>query len=110
MGDHFKIHVMTDWPSPQNLKELRGFLYRRCVKGYGILARPITELLKKDKFAYMSKALSPKHQQLSVYEKEMMAIVTAIDKWRPYLNWETLCHQNRSSEPQVLTGAEDFHS
>lgn len=35
--------------------------------------------------AYMSKALSPKHQQLSVYDKEMMSIVTAIDKWRPYL-------------------------
>lgn len=35
--------------------------------------------------AYMSKVLSLKHQQLSVYEKEMMAIVATIDKWRLYL-------------------------
>lgn len=34
---------------------------------------------------YMSKALSPKPQQLSVYEKEMLVIITVIDKWRPYL-------------------------
>lgn len=33
----------------------------------------------------MSKALSPKHSTLSVYEKEMLAIVTSIDKWRLYL-------------------------
>ncbi|CAH9141087.1 unnamed protein product [Cuscuta epithymum] len=35
--------------------------------------------------AYMSKELSPKHLSKSVYEKELMAIVFAIQKWRPYL-------------------------
>ncbi|PKA46982.1 putative mitochondrial protein [Apostasia shenzhenica] len=35
--------------------------------------------------AYFSKGLSTKHQQLPVYDKEMLAIVAAIQKWRPYL-------------------------
>ena len=35
--------------------------------------------------AYFSKALSPKHQTLSVYEKEMMAILVAVRKWNSYL-------------------------
>ena len=35
--------------------------------------------------AYLSKALSPKHQALSTYEKEFMAVVLVVEKWRPYL-------------------------
>jgi len=35
--------------------------------------------------AYLSKAISAKNQALSTYENECMAIILAIDKWRPYL-------------------------
>ena len=35
--------------------------------------------------AYLSKSLCPKNQALSTYEKECMAILLAVDKWRPYL-------------------------
>lgn len=35
--------------------------------------------------AYMSKALGPKSQGLSTYEKKYMAILMAIQQWRPYL-------------------------
>jgi hypothetical protein len=35
--------------------------------------------------AYMSQTLSDKAQKKSVYERELMAIVIAIQKWRPYL-------------------------
>jgi len=34
---------------------------------------------------YLSKALSPKHQHLSTYEKKFVAVVMAVEKWRPYL-------------------------
>ena len=34
---------------------------------------------------YMSKALSPKYRGLSTYEKEYLAVVVAVDQWRPYL-------------------------
>lgn len=35
--------------------------------------------------AFTSKALSPLHLQMSVYDKEMMAMVHAVTKRRPYL-------------------------
>lgn len=35
--------------------------------------------------AYMSNALSRKHKLLSIYKKEMLTIVLALQKWRPYL-------------------------
>ncbi|WVZ81498.1 hypothetical protein U9M48_028869 [Paspalum notatum var. saurae] len=35
--------------------------------------------------AFMSKPLGIRNQALSVYEKECLAILLAVDKWRPYL-------------------------
>ena len=35
--------------------------------------------------AFISKSLGPKWQNLSVYEKELLAIVTAVQKWEQYL-------------------------
>jgi RNase H-like domain found in reverse transcriptase len=34
---------------------------------------------------YMSKALGPKNQALSIYEKEFMALLSTVYKWRHYL-------------------------
>ena len=36
--------------------------------------------------AFLSKALSPKQQDASTYEKELMAIIFAVTKWRHYLS------------------------
>lgn len=35
--------------------------------------------------AFMSKALGPIHQKLSIYEKEFLALILAVEKWRQYL-------------------------
>lgn len=35
--------------------------------------------------AFLSKALGPKNQGLSTYEKECLAILLAVSKWRQYL-------------------------
>jgi hypothetical protein len=143
--DDSKIQSITSWPTPTNLKELRGFLgiigyYRKFIKHYAILSQPLTHLLKKGVYfvwtevtemafqtlknalssapvlalpdyklqfvvetdacdigigavlsqaghpiANVSRALGPKNQCLSVYEKEYLAILLAVQQWRPYL-------------------------
>lgn len=35
--------------------------------------------------AYFSKALGVRNQKLSAYEKEFLAVMMAVDKWRAYL-------------------------
>ena len=37
--------------------------------------------------AYLSKSLGPRSQGLSTYEKEYMAILTAVDQWKYYLQF-----------------------
>ena len=142
--DPSKITAVKEWPTPTTVKQLRGFLgltgyYRRFVKHYGQISKPLTDLLKKNAFhwddtaqqafehlkeamitapvlalpnfsktfvietdasgkgigavlmqeghpiAYFSKALASQHHSLSTYEKELMAVVLAVEHWRPYL-------------------------
>jgi hypothetical protein len=35
--------------------------------------------------AYISKALGERNRQLSIYDKEFLALILAVEKWRPYL-------------------------
>lgn len=38
-------------------------------------------MLQNHPLAYISKSLRPKWQRFSVYEKELLAIVTTVQKW-----------------------------
>jgi hypothetical protein len=143
--DPTKVQAMVNCPTPTNVKKLRGFLaltgyYQKFIEHYGMVARPLNELLKKgcqfqwiaqtDRafqllkqkmvqapilampnyeapfmletdasdygigavlmqanhlVAYLSKHLCPRSQAMLVYEKECLAILMAIEKWRTYL-------------------------
>ena len=153
-----KITAVQNWPTPNDVKEVRRFLglagyYRRFVRHFGIIARPLFNLLKKGTpfvctdstaeafqllkqqlisapvlalpdftkpfvietdacdagigavlqqnghpIAFMSKALCPRYRGLSTYEKEYLAVVVAVDQWRPYLQHnEFVIHTDQKS-------------
>lgn len=142
--DPTKTTTMMQWPVPSSVTELRAFLgltgyYRRFVRNYGLIAKPLTRLLQKNQFswsdttqlafdqlkkamattpvlalpnfaetfevetdasdigigavlmqkrqpvAFLSKALGVYHKHTSIYEKEFLALIMAVEKWRQYL-------------------------
>jgi hypothetical protein len=166
--DPSKTAAMAAWPVPTNVTELRGFLgltgyYRKFIKHYGILAKPLTNLLKHIQFtwsvpaqqafdhlkqammttpvlalpdftkqfivetdacdigvgailmqgeqplAFLSKALGATHQKLSIYEKEFLALIMAVEKWRSYLQRQEFLIRNDHKSLAYLT-EQNLHS
>ncbi|KAL0541102.1 hypothetical protein IC582_021135 [Cucumis melo] len=142
--DPAKIRAIREWPTPTNVREVKGFLgltgyYRKFVQHYGTLAAPLTQLLKLVRFkwteeaqesftklqnammtlpvlalpdfsvpfeietdafgygigamliqarqpiAYDSHTLAMRDRAKPVYERELMAVVLAVRRWR----WKT---------------------
>jgi transposase InsO family protein len=60
--DRKKISAVKDWPLPTSVKEVQSFLgfanyYRRFIKNFSGIAKPLTELTKKDrKFVWLGDA------------------------------------------------------
>ena len=107
--DPQKMEVVAAWPTRKTIKELIWFLglagyYRRFVKNYAIIIKPDlgkTFMVETDAcingtgvvlmqgghlLAYISRALGAKWPQLSVFEKELLTIVHAVQKWVQYLS------------------------
>jgi len=61
-----KVKAVQSWPQPTSARALRGFLglagyYRRFIKNYGIIAAPLTNLLKKNGFIWNDTAANSFH-------------------------------------------------
>jgi hypothetical protein len=156
--DPTKIQAISSWPTPANVRALCRFLglagyYWKFIWHFGLIARPLTDLLRKDTLfiwtsihesaflalkaalcsapvlgipdfsqpfhietdasgygvgavllqnihplAFINKPLAPRHQGLSAYEKEYLAILMAVDKWRHYLlHAEFIIHTDHRS-------------
>ena len=73
--DSKKVSCMKDWPILKTIKELREFLgligyYRRFIKGYGVIAKPLTDLLKKGNFMWPN-------QSQQAFEALKQSMITA---------------------------------
>jgi hypothetical protein len=54
-----KIKDMQSWPLPKSIKQLRSFLgltgyYRRFIRDYGLICKPLHNLLKKESLVWTS--------------------------------------------------------
>jgi len=83
--DPSKVVVMLNWPISTNIKQLMGFLgligyYRKFVKGYGELCRPLTQLLKKGSFDWTSSATMAFNQLKNAMSKPPMLALPNFDK------------------------------
>ena len=55
--DPSKVHCVRNWPIPWNVNGGRGFLgligyYKRFIKGYGQIVKPLTKLTKQEGFKW----------------------------------------------------------
>jgi hypothetical protein len=67
--DPAKVEAATEWKAPKSVTEIRSFLglagyYRRFIEGFSKIARPMTQLLKKEKKFVWSEQCQESFEQL----------------------------------------------
>ena len=89
--DPAKIEAVVNWKSPQNVTEVRSFLglagyYRRFVRGFSVIASPLTKLLMKGiKFEWTDKCQNSFEQLKGMMVEAPVCIDAAYFGKRVYL-------------------------
>ncbi|XP_056855327.1 uncharacterized protein LOC130504721 [Raphanus sativus] len=122
--DEEKIKAIKEWPSPKTVGEVRSFhglagFYRKFVKDFSTVAAPLTEVIKKTlgskcdasgvgvgavlmqekkPIAFFSEKLGGATLNYPTYDKELYALVRALQTWQHYL-WpkEFVIHTDHES-------------
>nr|GEX40992.1 reverse transcriptase domain-containing protein [Tanacetum cinerariifolium] len=125
--DKAKIDVITKLPHPTTVKGVWSFLghsgfYRRFIKDFSKISRPMTHLLEKDTpfifsedcikafqtpIHYASKTLIDTEYNYTTTEKEMLAVVYAFEKFRSYLIMNKCIVQTDHSALKYLFAKKD---
>ncbi|KAA0060668.1 ty3-gypsy retroelement transposase [Cucumis melo var. makuwa] len=123
--DPENIRAIREWSIPTNVREVGGFLgltgyYRRFIQNYGSIAGPLTQLLKNGNFKWSEDAsvafeklktsmmtlpirtLSLKDKIKPVYKRELLAVVLAVQCWRPYLSCRKSIVKTNQRVPPIV--------
>jgi hypothetical protein len=101
--DPSKVEAVSKWKQPSNVSEVRSFLgmagyYCRFIKGFSSIARPMTELLKKDnKFVWTPKC----EESFQIIKKKLTTapVLTLPDIYQSFI---ILCDASRQGLGCVL--------
>ncbi|GKV00620.1 hypothetical protein SLEP1_g13286 [Rubroshorea leprosula] len=120
--DEAKVKAIKEWPTPKNISKVRSFhdlasFYRRFIKDFSTIAASLTEIVKKSvgfkwesigigavlmqerqPIEFFSENLTGAALNYPTYDKEMYALVRALETWQHYL-WpkEIVIHTDHES-------------
>ncbi|GJR42825.1 reverse transcriptase domain-containing protein [Tanacetum coccineum] len=108
--DKAKINIISKLPPPTNIKGIRSFLgnadfYRRFIKDFSKIARPLTKLLEKDTPFEFSDECQKAFELLK--EKLTRALVIISPNWN--LPFELMCDANDFPVGAVLGQKDDLY-
>jgi hypothetical protein len=101
--DPEKVKAVADWKQPTTTTEVRSFLglagyYRRFIEGFSKIAKPMTELTRKDKAFVWSEACEKSFQEL----KKRLTTAPVLTLPDNHKNFVIYCEASRQGRGCVL--------